>query len=370
MKQLIYNILFVVVLITGFACSDMNDLHDKYLKEGETLYIGKVDSARLFPGNERMLVRYWITDIRAKELQVFWSGKTAALTLTIPDHQPEEPVEFMIDPIVEGDHELLFFTNDKERNSSVKFEALQSVYGAVYKSTLTNRPVQETLLAGNKLSVLWSGSLSDQETGLNIAYATSAGKDEFLTLKPEALAGPVVLENVDLSKGVRYQTLYLPQPEAIDTFATEMSRIPIIQRINVALNKTVTADSYATSGPWLPDYAVDGKRNDNASRWLTTTGNHAEHWLAVDLGQTYMIDGFKTYIGANGTFSNPVPNFEFQIEVDGEWQALISVTGNVDPQYGTNFAPVAARKVRYYIPAYTNNQVRLYELEVYATIEY
>ena len=83
------------------------------------------------------------------------------------------------------------------------------------------------------------------------------------------------------------------------------------------------------------------------------------------------MDGFKTYVGSGGNFSHPMDKFEFQALVDGEWVTIVSETGNTDPQYGKDFEEeVLTSKVRYYVPAYENNQVRLYELEVYSTITY
>lgn len=368
MKRLKISFLSIIALCIGFACSDMNDLHDKYLRDGEDIYIGKVDSVRLFPGNERLLVQYFITDPRAKELEVFWSSRAEKMTLDIPAHQPEDVLEFMIDPITEGDHEFVFLTNDKEGNSSVRFEALQAVYGPLYQATLTNRPVQETTVTDKTLSVLWGGSLSTEEVGVNVTYVTTAGQTKLVQLETGALKNAIVFEDVDLVKSVQYQTLYMPSAVAIDTFATDMGRMTIRQRVNVALNKPVKT-SNNLNDTYTGVKAVDGILNDNASRWVTDDSNR-EHWIEVDLGQPYEVDGFKTYTGASGNFNYPTANFDFQVEVDGEWQTIISVTGNSNAQYETNFGSVMTSKIRYLIPAYSPNQVRLYELEVYATIEY
>jgi hypothetical protein len=368
MKRLIFNILQCIILLTGFACSDMNDLHDKYLVDGETTYIGRVDSAKMYPGNERVMIQYWITDPRAKELQVFWSNKSESITIDIPSHQPEDTLEFFIDPINEGDHEFLFLTNDKEGNSSVKYEVLQTVYGPIYETTLNNRPIEEILVNDNALSITWGGSFSLEELGVIISYFSNEGANETDTFETAMLNNPVTLENVDFTKSVQYQTFYLPSPEAIDTFMTEMTRLTIRQRVNVALNKPVSCSNYVNE-KWIPEHAVDGVHGVSASRWITDSSNN-EHWLEVDLEEPYAIDGFKTYTGASDGYSYATANFEFQVEIDGEWVTIVSVENNSDPKYGADFESVTTSKVRYYVPAYTNNQIRLYELEVFTTIEY
>ncbi len=39
-------LMFVLSGVAIVACSDMNDLHDKYLQQGETIYSAKFDSVK------------------------------------------------------------------------------------------------------------------------------------------------------------------------------------------------------------------------------------------------------------------------------------------------------------------------------------
>src|SRR5690554_2206975 len=65
------------------SCSKMNDLHDEYLKRGEQIYVGQPDSAKIFPGNERALLRYWTSDPKASKLLVYWNARQDSLLLDI-----------------------------------------------------------------------------------------------------------------------------------------------------------------------------------------------------------------------------------------------------------------------------------------------
>ena len=58
MKWYIKVLMFVFSGLTTMACSDMNDLHDKYLEQGETIYLAKFDSVKLYPGRYRARVDY------------------------------------------------------------------------------------------------------------------------------------------------------------------------------------------------------------------------------------------------------------------------------------------------------------------------
>ena len=67
MKKWYINIFTSVLVVWAVAaCSDMNDLHDIYLQNGETIYTAKFDSVKLYPGRYRVRVDYWVTDPKAE----------------------------------------------------------------------------------------------------------------------------------------------------------------------------------------------------------------------------------------------------------------------------------------------------------------
>ncbi len=131
--------------------------------------------------------------------------------------------------------------------------------------------------------------------------------------------------------------------------------------INVVLNKPVkVSGTYADK--YIGANAVDGVIS-NDSRWLSS--NAGEHWIEIDLEQNYNIFSFKTWIGANGTFGYAIKNFIFQAEIEGEWVNVVEVNNNSDPQFEAMFQVVNTSKVRYFVPNYGDNMVRMYEIEVY-----
>lgn len=146
-------------------------------------------------------------------------------------------------------------------------------------------------------------------------------------------------------------TLVKPKPVIGDNF------------VNLALNKTATASSNNETAK----LAVDGDRISNTSRWVATATT--AHWLEVDLGQEYPVNGFSTWIGYNGVYENAVKEFYFQVFKDGEWQTIESEKENTDAKYISVFPEVKGRKFRYYVPFYTGNTIRLFELEIYSKIK-
>lgn len=232
MKNIVYIIGICGLLLTGLSCSDMNDVHDKYMVDGETTYVGRVDTVMAFPGRERLLIQYQLTDPRVKELTIYWAQKEQSFSVEVPAHQPEDILEVMIgdeeNPLPENDYTFQFYSFDKKGHRSVKYETLVSIYGDRFQATLSNRPVrtaQKTSNA-NELSIAWGGSSNDKEIGVNVFYTDVNGKSSEIFFEKALLEKETLIEQVDLTKDVFYQTLFLPQPEAIDTFAVEKKEIP------------------------------------------------------------------------------------------------------------------------------------------------
>jgi hypothetical protein len=366
------------MMILFYGCENMNDKHDKYFEDGETIYIGKIDSIKAFSGDERIKFRYWLSDPRAKTLKVYWSNRKDSITIPVTAHAAKDSFEVVVGnqkAIAENNYTFQWVSWDDYGNHSVVFEKNATVYGSRYKSRLTNKIVSSIELSGNNLTVNWAAPTNSEDTGVEISYTDVSDNPVKLFISNEDMRYEVIendgmaknrykstLENIDFTKGVKYRTLYLPEPSVIDTFYAQSASIEIVQKINIARGKTATSsDNLNASFP--ASNAVDGSFID-ASRWVSTASG--EHWLEIDLGEEYDIDGFKTWNGSGGQFNTPIPKFDFQIWSDGAWVNLVSVENNANAQYAKDFEPVATNRVRFY----SYSQTRLFEIEVYCTVKY
>jgi hypothetical protein len=358
LKTIALPVLFVFV--TG--CSDMNDSHDMYLKNGEISYIGRLDSAKVFAGKERFLLRYWVSDPRAKVLKVYWLQKQDSIIAEIPAHTPQDSLEILIGgsqkTVPEGGYTLQIHTFDGTETRSVVYEKNVNTYGEKFQSTLLNRLISNTDYhpSTQKLTISWAPAISVKEVGIEIDYYNFSGDKIILRKSTDEMESGTVLNNVDPTKEVHYSTLYLPEPDAIDTFTVNPQTVSF--KINVARNcQTETSDFLA---PYTGGMAVDGNTVDAVSRWVSDDSNN-EHWLIIDLGKEQLISSFETWSG-----SPAQAQFKLQIETDGVWTDIHTVTNNTNLYYSASFTPVKTRKVRYYIPAYQTNRVRLFEIAIYS----
>lgn len=365
MKKIKYLGLFITsIYMILLSCSDMNDVHDMYLEDGEILYIGRVDSAKVLAGNERFILRYWITDPRAKELTIYWNEKQSSLVVPIPEHQPSDSIEVLVGdvtPIPEGSYTFQLVSSDNEGLTSVDFNQIGNVYGSQFESTLVQRFVDETIYEAdsNRLTVTWGDPSSIRDIGVEVTYFEG---EEQKVLKVEDASGlQAVLDNYSVEKGCSFRTMYLPEPDAIDTFYTESSSIEIIQ--NIALDKPTATSSYLREG-FEGSNAVDGVIS-SASRWITLADEGMEHWLEIDLGGEYNLVSFTVYKYLYNQYT--IPNFNFQVNVNGEWVNAAEVTNFMGATYSATFdEEIRTDKVRVFVPNYQDNMVRIMEVEVYA----
>jgi hypothetical protein len=162
MKTIIKFAALLSLLFFAVACDEMNSLHQADLDRGETVYTGRVDSIKSFPGNNR--IRFsWIVnaDPRITKTVIYWnSGRDSAVvplnrtvidTLTVNTELA----------IPEGAYVFDFVTKDDENHRSLKVEHVAEIYGDSYASTLPSRDIRVmTPSAGPNLSITWSPVLS------------------------------------------------------------------------------------------------------------------------------------------------------------------------------------------------------------------
>jgi hypothetical protein len=347
----------------------MDFKHEMYLEEGERIYIGKVDSLEIHPGENRASLKFWIKDPRAQSVVFSWVPYNDSITLDLERTSSLDSFEVQIGDIAEGRYTLRAISYDREGDSSLPLEKSFRIYGDNYQSSLVDRIITSISFDdnNNSLDLNFSEIIYEGNIGIEIFHTNLNGEEKDSILYNQEITYPLTFPNIDVTKGVSYRSIYLPDTLSVDTFYTDVKRIEISQKVNVVLNKPVlVSGTYNTK--YVGENAVDGIVSNN-SRWLSENTD-GEHWIEIDLEQEYKINSFKTLMGVSGNFSNAVPEFIFQAEIDGEWVNIVEVTGNVDPEYEAFFPEVTTSKVRYFVPDYPDNLVRLYEIYVYTTVVY
>ncbi|MDO5569976.1 MAG: DUF4998 domain-containing protein [Bacteroidales bacterium] len=223
----IYLYITIIYSIVFFAsCSNMNDMHDPYMKKGETNYIGKIDSLYAYSGYDKVKLIYWITDPRAVTTTIYWNDKEDSVVVNIPKHAPSDTLFTLLDPIPESDYTFKFINRDDQGDRSIYYEKFINVYGKFFSSTLTNRVVKSAALnSSDELVVTFGGSNDSKEIGIEIEYMDLDGNSANLFIASEDLIANMVIPNFDKNYDAFYSTCYKPYLEAIDVFKADKAQL-------------------------------------------------------------------------------------------------------------------------------------------------
>ncbi|HVI47498.1 MAG TPA: DUF4998 domain-containing protein [Chitinophaga sp.] len=225
-------LLLIIIIVLLYACSKMNDTYKGFLQGGEILYTGKVDSLKAFPGKNRTLLTWLlVSDPKITKCRVFWNRKADSTEITVRRSPVTDTIKVMLDNLKENTYTFQVYTYDNMGHSSVKEEVIGNVYGEVYLSTLSNRPLKTARYdaAKKEAALQWYG-VNNQVVSVEISYTTSAGTTKQLIQVADSIpANPLdplefrtTLKLPDYKPGIpfQYRTAYKPVKAAIDTFYT------------------------------------------------------------------------------------------------------------------------------------------------------
>ena len=130
--------------------------------------------------------------------------------------------------------------------------------------------------------------------------------------------------------------------------------------INYALQTQggkATASSHFNA--YTADHANDGNKTHIRSRWISEKGD--VHWLQVAFPHLTAINHVKM-IGYEGY---PIIDYKIQVRKNGDWNDVVTVSGNEEPVRKHTFETVEAEAIRLWITKTSDGQARVYELEAY-----
>jgi hypothetical protein len=221
-----------------YACDDMNSLHQDDIDRGETIYTGKVDSIKAFPGNNRVRFSWLVdSDPRITKTVIYWnSGKDSTVipvTRTVADTVTAS-TELAIP---EGAYTFEFVTKDDYGHRSLKVETSVSIYGEKYGATLPNRNIRTMeASAGPTLKIIWSPveTVTALYTVLQYMDYTNPSNPVQQTVRIENDVTETILENIRLEPFL-VTTTYNPENGLDPVDATTREYIPYIAEKDILL---------------------------------------------------------------------------------------------------------------------------------------
>jgi hypothetical protein len=256
--KIIKNISIAVLLLL-VSCKGMNDNIAEYLDSGEINYIGCPDSASVFGGKERLLLKWRVNaDPRIEFCTLSWNdlnNEPQSETFPVDRNSLENDSlgnEYMSIPMSmpEGSFIFKLMHTGSKGYPSVAVEVPGRVYGERYQSTLNPRTIEEVVAFSDRAEITW-GPADNGVTRMEITYGLATGGTR--TIEAPADEEITILPDLQIGGEYSWITYYRPEPFALDEFSV-VSRTETVPITSYPLSKTgwtatAPTDHYWGQGP-------------------------------------------------------------------------------------------------------------------------
>jgi len=233
MKEL-SKMLCVFSIILFFSCSDKDEYVEPEGSSKKTEYAEKAKKLFYFAGHDRIQVGFVLgTDANINKSVMYWNQKKDSVVINIDrSKMTSDTVSHIFPDMPEDTYSFEIYNYDTSGNRSDAASLTAKSYGTYYIAELNNRGIESTEnIDEDKGDVLinWHDSLM-RTVGVKLEYTDKAGqvKSIFVNNKESVTS----LTNCDADVPLSYQTLHIPEPNAIDIFlagvVTEKIAAPLV----------------------------------------------------------------------------------------------------------------------------------------------
>ncbi|PIF02115.1 MAG: hypothetical protein CR996_01520 [Draconibacterium sp.] len=375
---LLYSFLFGLVLAFS-GCQKMEDIHSKYLADGDIIYAPRPLLTQALGGKNRVVVKYYLVNaVNVKKCIVEWDDGAGSQTVDISPKVPLDSIEVVIPNLEERSYIFKVYTIDSYGNRSIKDQVTGSAYATKFESSLTNRPLLNIEGGGttDSLIVTW-GTPGDNYTGTEIMYYNGAGDQ--VTLSVPAGDDVTIIKDWLSESEMKYYSSYIPEANAVDTFKSgeNSAMLPMFIKFDgVAIDKTnweivdFSTEEPAEGAPnGLASAAIDG---DVGTFWHSQWSGGQPgypHYFTFDMKDVVKINKIEAF-RRSGDSRGPT-KFEIHTSLDGvnfTLQGSFNYDPNAESQsYDLPSLPLA-KYVKYVATEGPNHFAFLAELNVYGQV--
>lgn len=301
----------ITVFLLFVSCSDMNELSDRFLKEGETTYAALPDSVTVGAGKERIQFEIFITTNRVKTMRIYWNNRTDSVDIEIGN---QVGVFYKtIENLPEQSYLFDLVNFDQYGNRSLPYEVSGRSLGEKYESTMLNRRLVSLSAnnAGNKVLV-WGGMDESLDAGYTeISYINT--EDENVLMEVPLSENSTIITDLKPGNLPKYRTVYIPDEMVVDVFYTDFAEAPLAYNGDFLLIKSeISIMGYSNqhdSGDNAAKHALD---DNYTNRWHTRVGENFPHWMVFDIGGEVLVSRFSIWPSVFGLetgqlFDNRLP---------------------------------------------------------------
>jgi hypothetical protein len=297
-KKLLLILVAAILLGSMGGCESLEDTYKEFIGTGETIYIGRADSIKTKGGRNRIELSWLlISDPKIAAYKVYWNNRTDSIEGNLVKSDQVDTVRLLLENLPENIYQFDIFLFDKNRNSSVRSSSIGRVYGENYERTLANRTYTSYERSGLNLIIDWMEPESNMVM-VEVEYQNTEGEEVVRRILPELLTD--TLTQFPISGTFEYRTLYLPEPNAIDTFYSAPTTVTLVETEGIELDKSLFSNLSLEDDSDTPRYSAnvienlwDGPTSLTYFLQKDTQTPPIPNWISIDLGKKSILTKFR-----------------------------------------------------------------------------
>ena len=215
----IYKAIVLVLCVLGVtSCEDFMDIHKDYIEGGEIIYAPKPDTLSFVAGKERIQFNCRTYNApNVKSIDVYWNDGLDSLIIPVTLGSGLDSISVVLKNMPEKSYTFNVRMSDNFGHKSLYVTEFGSSYGSSYASTLNDRRIKEVALTDEGGKIDWYSSFEGLVRN-EVRYLRNDGTQTVISMKSDEYS--VVCPETKPGSAFEYRSLFIPEEQAIDTFAT------------------------------------------------------------------------------------------------------------------------------------------------------
>ena len=373
-----YNFLLISLILVGiYSCKDMMDMHKEFIKNGEIVYLSKVDSIVSYSGNHRIQLSGYLNNAyNVNKIIVYWNDRADSMTFNYAQTKRIDSLNLIIPNLAEKSYIFDIYTVNAIGKRSIKVSIAGTAYGDFYRGNLVTRTNNGYGFDGTSYMTTKWLTADALDKGTEIRYTTVASGIVTIILPRDS--SWIALPDRKAETSVTFRTVYVPELAAIDTFYAKWVTLaaPSYYEGKVS-KKSWLITGYDTQEPsegapnGLASALIDDKLN---TFWHTQWDGGSPgypHWFSIDMGRAVSIASIEVF-RRQGNDGGQTKH-QFFTSVNGtDWTDYGTFAMNAKTNAGQKFistTPPTARYIKYVALEGPNFYAFLAEINVYVGLK-
>lgn len=215
------TVIFAIILV---SCTKQDRFYKDLIVDRPV--IGKVDSVWAVPGNQRMRMYYVPPqDISVKSMIVYWNGGSDSLSF--PIIPGGDTTSVLVEGISEGVQEFTAITEDENGDRSLPVAFSLEIFGPTFQRGLRTPIIDYAIPFQDSVMIFWKPSFPDNSIDNLLQYFAEDGSEQSITIANGTEVS--VIQDIDLTKEVTVESMFLPQPNVLDTFIAVSDKLDLLK---------------------------------------------------------------------------------------------------------------------------------------------